>query len=290
MTEPDMRSLDVTIGDTTYAAPLRFDGVCPKKLPGIGTIPWFSRNALLTDGESYFEKLFLYAWDGKFYCGVYVETSESRMWRDIVAGDDMDLSYYGSADVKRVFHVRDVSKGMISLSSAPLVEKDVDVDIWCFSYYREPPHVHRPCSLPAEKLTSCRGRFMVKGIALLWHRAIIPTSFRYGERGLETYCTQHVCWERRTISAFDLFVLYHLMCFYHLTETALDRFFVRISTTFTPLEVCHAFRYQYEPVFSYTYHVLIRDRDTGVWIMAYTERVERGCDGLLLAVYGKYGL
>lgn len=48
-------------------------------LRGIITIPWISRQAVLADGENYFEEPGLCSLDGQFYWGVDVEALKSRV-------------------------------------------------------------------------------------------------------------------------------------------------------------------------------------------------------------------
>lgn len=72
------------------------------------------------------------------------------MWRDVIAIDDIDLSYYGSDDSKSTLHVTDVVTGILALAGGPFVEEGVDVDIWRYRYYGERPYVSNLCALPAE--------------------------------------------------------------------------------------------------------------------------------------------
>lgn len=50
--------------------------------------------------------------------------------------------------------------------------------------------------------------------------------------------------------------------------------------------MCNGLRHEQERVFSYKSHEFIRDRETGLWLVAYTERVMRACGGMLFAAYG----
>lgn len=54
---------------------------------------------------------------------------DSLVCRDIIAIDDMDLIYHGSADDWKYRQVADVTEGMMSLDGQPLVELHTDVDL-----------------------------------------------------------------------------------------------------------------------------------------------------------------
>lgn len=65
--------------------------------------------------------------------------------------------YYGRdvmIETKRSRHWAEIAEGMLELPSRPLVEDDVDLDIWRCRYYVERLYVESLCSLPAETLTS----------------------------------------------------------------------------------------------------------------------------------------
>lgn len=95
-------------------------------------------------------------------------------------------------------------------------------------------------------------------------------------------------WERRALSALGRFLLYHLMCCYNLSEMARDRLLVRILKHYTNLEVCHYFYFEQEQVFAYKCCSFIDDRDTGIWVVPYTERIVRDFAPLFMVVYGEY--
>lgn len=92
------------------------------------------------EAENEFDRFSLYAWDGQFYWGVEAEALSSRVWRYLIAVKEEDIKYYGrdrTIEAKCTRHVSEVVKGMLALSSGPLVEADVDVDIWMYRYYGE---------------------------------------------------------------------------------------------------------------------------------------------------------
>ena len=290
-TEPDPRGVPQVNGGVTYAAPSSFDGVQPKDTKAIATIPWFSTTAVRAGADDDYAQLVLYAWDGLFYWGVESEALSSRVWRDVIAVDDADLSYFGSSTSKMSRHVAEVMKGMVALPSGPLVEEaDVDVDIWRYRYYGERSYVRNLCGIPDETLAAWRGRYMVHEDAVLWERAILPTRFRYFDRRDDPFWDKQAKWERRTLSVMGRFVPYHLICAYGLTESARDRLLVRILSSYKDLEVPQEFRFEQEPVFSYKSSLLISDRGTGLWVVAYTERVVRVCAAVLYAAYDEYVL
>lgn len=92
----------------------------------------------------------------------------STVWIDILAIDDADLNYHGSADAQKYPHVADVAKGMLVLAGRPLVEEDVDLHIWCYIYYTGHPYVKTLCALTANELVSWRGRYILHPDAICW--------------------------------------------------------------------------------------------------------------------------
>lgn len=72
------------------------------------------------------------------------------MWRDIIAVHDIDLPYKGSAESKCTRHMAEVANGMLSKAGGPLVEEDVDVEIWRYRYCGERPYNAKLCALPVE--------------------------------------------------------------------------------------------------------------------------------------------
>lgn len=134
------------------------------------------------------------------------------MWQRIITVDDIDRSYYGSVDAKRTRHVSEVAKGMLSLASGPLVDEEIDVDFWHYRYYGERRYVANLCAMPAELFVSWRSLYMVFVDVLYWYRAILMAQFRYLYRPESLYWNTQVHRERRTFSAFGLFIPYHLMC------------------------------------------------------------------------------
>lgn len=54
----------------------------------------------------------------------------SRVLQHIIAVDDTDLANYGTIEVKCTRHVGPVAKVLQTFASGPLVDDDVDVDMW----------------------------------------------------------------------------------------------------------------------------------------------------------------
>lgn len=101
----------------------------------------FSRNEVQGYDEDNFEHFKLHTWDRQCFRGFETEAFATREWRDIIAVDNKDLSYHGSADTRKTPHVADVSKMFLTLAGGPLVEEDGNVDLWSYSYYVERRYV-----------------------------------------------------------------------------------------------------------------------------------------------------
>lgn len=290
MDNSDPRVEMQTIGGVRYSSPISFDGVGPGEHGVIADIPWFSRTAVIADEADDFKSLDRYAWDGDFYWGVPTDALRFRVWRDVIAVDAIDLSWRGSAPNKLTRHVRDVRKGLMSMAYAPCVREDMDVDLWRYRTFRERSYVEGLCALTAEQLDDWRGRYCVHADAICWDRPFLKSHFRYEDRSSSTYWTTQLAWERRTLSALGRFVPYHLLCCYNLTEQARDRLFPLIPPLWSRLATCHGFRVEQEPIFSYKSGALVEDPQSGLWVVAITERVTRVCAALLVAAYAEYRL
>lgn len=86
------------------------------------------------------------------------------------------------------------------------------------------------------------------------------------------------------------FLRYHLCYIYNMTETTPDRLCVRIAPTIKGLEVCHGFLHEQETILLYNSSAFVADRDTGLWVLSYTERVVRVCEALLIEMYDYFNL
>lgn len=139
------------------------------------------------------------------------------------------------------------------------------------------------------RLEAWRDRFIVDDAATCWDRAVLRSEFRYEYRYSSYYWMTQLCWERRTLSSLGRLVQYHLLTAYNLTETARDRLLVRIPASYEALWVFHGKKLEQEPVFSYKRHAL-RDEQSGLWVLAYTECVVRVCAALLIAAHEEYRL
>lgn len=103
----------------------------------------------------------------------------SKVWHDVIAVDNIDLSYIESVDAKRARHVSDVAMEVLSLSGGPFIDDGIDVDLLRYRYYDERPYVANHCVLPADLLESWRGRYIVHTDAVYWNRAILTAQCRY---------------------------------------------------------------------------------------------------------------
>ena len=73
-----------------------------------------------------------------------------------------------------------------------------------------------------------------------------------------------------------------------MTEVARDRLLARIPACYSSLEVPQGFLFEQEPLLSYCARALIDDGQSGLWLIAYTERVVRICSALLMRAYSQY--
>lgn len=109
------------------------------------------------------------------------------MWEEIIVVDATDLSFRGAPDNKRILHVADIFKGLMSLPNAPVIEEDWNVDVWSYRTYSEWPYVENLCSTQAKQLQAWRGGLLVHGDPIFFEKAILVLYFRYEERSSSPY-------------------------------------------------------------------------------------------------------
>lgn len=131
----DARGLPQTIRDLTYNAPSSYGGISLDDFRVFATMLWFSKARVLKDAANDFHQLWLYAWDGRFYCCVDVEALASRVWQRFIAVNDRNLSYLVAADAKWAHHVGGVAKRMLSLGAGPLCKDGVYVYLCLYRYF-----------------------------------------------------------------------------------------------------------------------------------------------------------
>lgn len=66
-------------------------------------------------------------------------------------------------------------------------------------------------------------------------------------------------------------LLYHLNCCYWLREKPSDHILVHIPQSYNNAKVSQGSRFELEPIFSYKGQEFIDGRDTGLWVLAFTE-------------------
>lgn len=79
MANPDLRSIDASIGAVDYPSPTAFEDVGPDDFKVISAIQWFTHQAVLADADNDFVALLCYAWDGEFFYGITVDSLSSRV-------------------------------------------------------------------------------------------------------------------------------------------------------------------------------------------------------------------
>ena len=187
-------------------------------------------------------------------------------------------------------HVKDIARGVRSLGNGPVLDPALGLDLWQYRVYSEVPYVDNLLAIPQETLDTWSGSFMVHADAICWNRATIPAQFRYVNQLDSDYWCEQQRWERRVLSSLGRFIPFHFCCAYNMTEVARDRLLARIPASYSELEVPQGFLFEQEPLFSYCARALIDDEQSGLWVVAYTERVVRICSALLMTAYSQYRL
>lgn len=78
-----------------------------------------------------------YACDGEFFWDITVDASSSLLLRDALALAAADIQGGRALTSRCIRHVKDIYKGIISLSYVPLIDADLDVDFWLYRTYGE---------------------------------------------------------------------------------------------------------------------------------------------------------
>lgn len=80
--------------------------------------------------------LAMYAWDKNFFCFVTVGFLSSRVWRDAIAVDTVDLYSPGSLSIKCVLYVFDGNKCLSNFPYARSMAKGAQCGILSLPYER----------------------------------------------------------------------------------------------------------------------------------------------------------
>lgn len=102
----------------------------------------------------------------------------SRLWRGTIAVDDICSSQSGPLSAKRAHNENCFCRILTSIPSVTVVKEGLDDDFWSYRTYEEQSCVHNLCSLPAEQLTRCEGRFIVHVDTITWHTAVLRANLR----------------------------------------------------------------------------------------------------------------
>lgn len=141
--------------------------------------------------------------------------------------------------------------GLTSLPSAFVMNESIDADLWRYRTYGERAYVDILCALLSKKLSRWEGRYVLHEDAIVCDRAILRAHFHYENRHSSNYWNIQPNWERRRLLALRMFMPYHFMCCFNITESARSRYFGFIPQDYQGLEVCYVFKFKQEPIFSY---------------------------------------
>lgn len=81
------------IGGIDYCKPVKFDDITPERFKTPGSIPYFTRMAVLDDARNNFEALERDPWDAAFARVFRMDSLPSSVWQDIIAVDASHLSF-----------------------------------------------------------------------------------------------------------------------------------------------------------------------------------------------------
>lgn len=90
----------------------------------------------------------------------------SLVWQNVIAVDYVHLANFGTIEVKSTRNLVAVTKGLLTFSGGPLVDGNVDVDLWWYRVFSERPYVADLCSFTEGQLSAWLWFYMVHAYAL----------------------------------------------------------------------------------------------------------------------------
>lgn len=129
-TNTDRRGQSIQIWTRLFLGQVSFDDMSPGDFKRISLIPWFDGTVVLADSDVELSSLAHYSSEKESFWGLRTDSLASRVWKNIIAVDDVDLTNFGIVDVKRTHHVGGVANGLLTFAGGPLVFDNVDVDLW----------------------------------------------------------------------------------------------------------------------------------------------------------------
>lgn len=117
----------------SYALPEQVDDCYNNDYRRLLSIQWFNSEAVRVGAHDDYERLMLYALDGRFFWYVTGDALRSRVCQGGYTVDDVDLSTGGPIFEKRVLHLRDVRRGVEScLFSGQSIDPELDMHLWTY--------------------------------------------------------------------------------------------------------------------------------------------------------------
>lgn len=246
--------------------------------------PWFNRDSLRDEGL-----IRRYAVDGWLPGNIPVDAVFTVCWRNQFACHRRDFRIprgRSAADVRAGFAELAMS-GYNRLLTFSLCDP-AETGMFVYRTNGEVEYLRRLNVLPDILLEEWRGQSAVAPAALCFPRPQLVKEFRFS-RKQGSYWTAFVRNERRSRSKYGVAVPYQCLNTFGLKGEYFQRAFPRLNQAWQRIEVPRGCNVELPPVFSYK-SCELKHRDSGWWVVAYTEMAAKTAAFVLFDAYDQFRL
>jgi len=287
--ERDDRCSRVYVADIrrTFPAPCEYDDldIRSKSRPTLRLIanaPWFDKPAVQADGEH----LRLYAnSSGVLPGGIPLGCLKSWTWQRVFCARENDLFVDQDrlpSSIRQDFNLASY-QGVSRLSMDDVISLETGVDLFAYRTSGDIPYVRRLLAITAELLNSWKSVVGVRQAAICFDRPLLPMEFRYLTKNTG-YWLHQVPDERFARSLWNLAIPFFCPQAWEMTRDARRRGFSKLIEAWERFEVAQGCNCELPTVFSYKTSALMR-RESGYWVVAFTEQACKVAAFLLFDVY-----
>ena len=233
--------------------------------------PWFDSRTFRD-----FAQISRYVTDWFLPGDVPVAALYSRVWRNNFMLRDSEISHHNLSRglTARQQYIKEVLAHIYRIRGTVIFDGSENVDTWAARSNHEDGYVRRLAALPNSALENWRGRFMVTQLALLFVRTLLRMEFRYLRKSTVSNAhvfSQYIRSERRIRSRHGLIVPWQHQEFNRMSQGARRANVIPVTSHWRSIEVPRGFYAELPLVFSYVTSRFLDDRDSGFWVLAYTE-------------------
>lgn len=273
--------------DKRFPAPSEYDEVDPQHVDAVSTrllglAPWFDRDVVYEAPEI----LAAYADEQGYLPGqIHLDCVHSWLWRRAFCARDADLKVPAErlpSSIKEDF-VLSCYEGLNRMTQIDPIPADAGVDMFvCRSRYEE-AYLEAVRAVPNNLIDSWRTITGVRQAAILLQRPMLRQEFRYISRRSD-FGLQYLPGERWARSKWGQAVPFQCPQVELMSRDSRRRTFCRLTEAFHSYEVPQGCPVPTPPICGYKGSEMMR-RDSGWWVVCYTDFVCRTAAFLLADVY-----